>query len=200
MSECLWGRQALPGSSRSRPSERGGQTALPATRARVGGPAVSNSCPRRLGLGLEGPRYRPAALGDLGPCPRALRLNQHSRATHARVQGPAELTSCPVRHRPLNKGRRCQHVPPGDSRPGPSSHGGRPTLPDDSRPLPRVCVFDLLSRAHWARVRWLVCRPAVMDDSGWGPRSRGDEQLSRLICDKVAGLRCQPAVLGHSGP
>ena len=113
------------------------------TRVRVRGPAVSTSCPGRIGPVPVGPQYRPTVPGDSHPCPRAHGIDEPSRVTRAcdresaevdqkswairsHVRWPAELTSSPGRLWPGIEG--LQHRPAilGDSGTGLNDRGVDP--------------------------------------------------------------------------
>ena len=89
------GQLAVPGDLGLSPWAHGVDQLSGATRILVRVPAVSNSCPGRLGTWLEGPQGRSAFPGDSGPGPRAHVVDQLPRATRAWVREPAVLTSCP---------------------------------------------------------------------------------------------------------
>ena len=81
VSKGLWGRQPLPGGSRSRARDRGVDQLSQVARARVLGHEGTTSYPGRHGPGSEGPRGRPAVPGDSGTGPSSLGVEQLSRTT-----------------------------------------------------------------------------------------------------------------------
>ena len=98
--------RALPGDSRPALIARGVEQFSLATRARVRFPAGSASCHGRLRPLCEGPRRRPAVLGDLGPGPRSCGVDQLSRGIALPSEGPRDPPALP-----------------GDSRSSPSARG-----------------------------------------------------------------------------
>ena len=72
-----------------------GRPAVWGETACVQGPAGSTRHSRRLRPGSESLRVQPTVPGDSGPCPRARRVDQLSRATRVRVRGSAWSTSNP---------------------------------------------------------------------------------------------------------
>ena len=160
--------RALPGDSRPALIASGVEQFSLATRARVRFPAGSASCHGRLRPLCEGPRRRPAVLGDLGPGPRSCGVHQLSRGLALPSEGPW----CP----PVVPGASCsgpwacgfdQHsraprarvrVPAGlistPGRLGPMSQvpRGRSAVQGNSDPVPKARGVDQVSRATWACV------------------------------------------------
>src|SRR5512137_2969260 len=66
-----------------------------ATLARLREPAVWTSYPGSLALASMAPQGRPAVPGDWGLGPKALGVDQLSRATRARIRGPAGQPDIP---------------------------------------------------------------------------------------------------------
>ena len=85
VSEGPRGQPAVPGDSRLGPSACGVDQQSRATRALVGGTAVSTRPPWHLGPMPEDLRGRPAVPGDSGLIPRAHGFDQMSRVTRAWV-------------------------------------------------------------------------------------------------------------------
>ena len=118
--------------------------------------------------------------GRWGPAPKALGVDQRSRATRARVRGPVVWTSC---HRPLG--------------PGSEFTLGLPAVAGDSGPCPRARGFDQLSRVTRALFGGTVVQPVVPGDSGRCPMSRIIDQASWA---NSVGRRGQSADSCDSGP
>ena len=186
LSEVPRGPPALPGDSSSVSRSHGVHQNPRATRARVRGPTVLTSSPRRLGLGpsarrtarspgrltlaSEGLWCRPALLGDSCSVPRARRVDPLPRAIGL----------------------------------GPNGLQGQPTVPEDSLLAPMARGLDHISRGSWGRVPVPAvsnsspgrlkagsdgppCRPAVPGESGPCPRDRGVDQLSQVTRALVRG-------------
>ena len=180
-------------------------------------PAVSTSCPGRLSPGSEGPRCRPAVLGDsrLGPWSRG--VDQLSQGTRARVPVPAVSNSCPGRLRPVSLDPRSRPAAPGDSGPCLRSQGSTryPGRPGAGFQCPRVrpAVWGASGPCPWARgvdqlPRETVvpgARPDVPGEQGPGSSACGVDQLSRVTRARIRGpagsTRCLGRLeLGSEGP
>ena len=201
-SDCLRGRPAVPGDSNQCPRARGVNHLSRVTQARVRLPAVSPSCPVRLGTWLralgstsilgflrpvpEGPRFRPAFRMTLD-CDRGAAVSTAFPGDLCLVCGQTGSTSGPRRLRYRSEGLWSQKAAPGDS-----------------GPALRACGVDLLSRATCACVQGPVgstsCpgplvpgsegprgRPAVPGDPRLVPRARGVYQILQATWACVRG-------------
>ena len=181
-----------------------------ATRAWVQGPAVSPSCPVRLGPWSEGPQCRPRLPGDSGPCPSPSSVNQMSCSNPARLRGPRLRPALPgnsglcpkargvdqlfrangsqVRWRPMSTRS------PGRRGPVPEGPHGRPAAPGDSDRLGGPVV----STRSPSLLKPLP-RPCGANQIFWAIpiRVRGHTESTScpgtltLVCE---GLRDRPAV------
>ena len=148
----------------------------------------------------EGPRCRPALLGDSRWGPRSRGVDQMSRASRAMVRGPAWSTSSPGRLELGSEVPQGSPAFPGDSRSGrwptlstsspgrlgpmPEGLRARPDVPADLGPCSSACGVDQLSRATRARVRW----------------SAGSTSCPSLLGPCSEGPRCRPALPGDLRP
>ena len=114
---------------------------------------MSTRCLWRLGPWSEGQHGRPAVLGDCGPGPKALGVDQVSRATCAGVQGPSGTTSTSRRLALGSGGLRIQPSLPCESRSGSDVPCIQTALRCDSCPCPKALVVDHLSHVTLARVQ-----------------------------------------------
>ena len=116
----------------------------------VGGPAGSTSSPGRLEIESEGPRCRPALLGDPCSCLRARGVEQPSREIGfgSDGRGVDQLTGglMPASYRPW----------------------GRPAHPGDSGTCPRATMSTSCPGSLGPLSQSPCCRPAVLDDSPSG--------------------------------
>ena len=164
---------------------------------------VSTSSPGRLRPVSEGPRCRPALLGDSRWGPRSRGVDQMSRASQAIVPGPAWSTSSPGRLELGSEVPQGSPAFPGDSRSGrwptlstsspgrlgpmPEGLQARPDVPADLGPCSSACGVDQLSRVTRAPVRWparSTGSPGRLVRGSVGPRGRpvppGDSGLGRV--------------------
>ena len=148
---------------------------------------MSNWCPGRIGPGSECPRCRPAVPGTSRLGPKALGVDQLSRATPAQLRNPVGSTSC---SRPLavgSEGPRGRPALPGQSHsvlrahgstscpprhgPGSEEPRGRPAFLGDMGPCQRACGVDQPSRASQARARGPVMFTSTPGGFGLCPRA-----------------------------
>ena len=93
------------------------------TRSLVQGYAVSTRCP-----------------WELGPCPRARDVDQHSQANSAHVVGDTVSTSCPGLPRSRSEVLRCRPPLPGDSGSCPMTSYPRGLVPGSDGPRGRPYI------------------------------------------------------------
>ena len=193
LSQAPWTRVRMPKGSTSCPTRLGpgsedprGRPAVSGDSGQLRGPAGSTGCPGTLGSRSEG-----------------LGVQQLSRATHACVRGPPGSTSFPGCLRPRSRdsgidprSRAARAIARGPTMltNAPRRLGHRPDIllarsavPNDSRPCPRACGFDRLSRGTLARSEGLSGRAAVPWVSCPCPTDLGDDQLSRVTPARVQG-------------
>ena len=161
----------------------------------------------------EGPRGQPAAPGECGSGPKALRVDQLSWATQARALGPAVSTNSAPRLGVGSDGPWWTSSP-GRLAPMPDVPWGRPAAPGDSAPVPRAHWVEQMSWATPAQVRghtWSTkCpgqfglrsegprgRPTVPGDLGPCPTARGINQLSLVTLAHARGAAVSNSCFGR---
>ena len=161
----------------------------------------------------EGPRGQPAAPGECGSGPKALRVDQLSWATQARALGPAVSTNSAPRLGVGSDGPWWTSSP-GRLAPMPDVPWGRPAAPGDSAPVPRAHWVEQMSWATPAQVRghtWSTKypgqfglrsegprgRPTVPGDLGPCPTARGINQLSLVTLAHARGAAVSNSCFGR---
>ena len=168
----------------------------------------------------EGLRCQIGVLGESGPGPSALGVDQLSPEPHGWVRGPTGSTSCPG---PLGPGSECPRVRPalpGQSHSGPRAHGstscpprlgprseeprGRPAVLGDMGPCQRACGVDQPSRASQARAQGPVMFTSTPRGFGLCPRDRVSNSCRGRLAQVSEGprgnQRSQATQSGARGP
>ena len=181
------GSTSCPGPILSGSEGPRGHKAVPGAPARAQGPVGWTYSPGPHALTSKSLRGRPAELGDWGPGPNALGIDQLTRVTRARVRMPVVSTTFPGDSRPR---RRVRVVDQAFRRLRPVPEGPR------FRPASRATLdrarcrgAEQLSQGTRTWTEGTRGRPAVPGDTGPGQRAHGFDQQSRGLVLGSEGLQ-----------
>ena len=135
-------------------------------------------------------------MGDWGPGPKALGVDQLTWAARAWVRGPSGLTNSPGRLGPGSECPRCR-PPLRETRDLVGGSSGSTSLSGDSGPCPRAHSFDKHPRRLWTMLA-AAGSNSCPRELPLGPRSPSVDQLSlglALVSECPRGL---PALPGDS--